>query len=48
MLFHSKARENESTKGGCLVHVRKGRNGKGVEGGGCETKGKELEVYHLM
>ncbi len=48
MLLHSKAKENEGTEGGCLVHVRKGKNGRGVEGKGCETKGEELEVYHLM
>jgi len=28
--------------------VRKGKNGRGVEGKGCETKEEELEVYHLM
>lgn len=39
---------NEGIEGSCSVHVRKGKNGKGVEGGGCETKGEELEIYHLM
>jgi hypothetical protein len=39
MIFHSKVGENEGIEGGCLVHVRKGRNGR-VEGGGCETRAK--------
>ncbi len=48
MPLYSKVGENEGIEGGCIMHVRKGRNGRGVEGKGCETRGKELEVYDLM